>query len=158
MKILLKLKMTSVILLAFILGASKLHAQTLVLWHADKSTTEVELYTQTKVNFKDGKMYITSSVLNMEYDAADVLRFTYKGKSLGIKNVRKEADYSMKNGKIVFHGVKKYDKIGVYMLNGIKVPVNLDRGDNEATLPVSALQSGAYLVKINSKTFKFVKP
>lgn len=157
MKIL-KQKMIIVILMAIVLGASKLHAQTLVLWHADKSTTEVVLYTKTKVNFKDGKMYITSTVLNMEYDAADVLRFTYKGKSLGIKNVRKEADYSMKNGKIVFHGVKKYDKIGVYMLNGIKVPVNLDRSETEATLPVSALQSGAYLVKINSKTFKFVKP
>ncbi len=51
---------------------------TLVLWHKDGTTTDVQLNLKPKVEFTDDKIIITSNVLNMEYPKSDILRFTYK--------------------------------------------------------------------------------
>ena len=57
---------------------------TLVLWHADGTTTDVQLKLMPKVELKDDKVIITSSVLNMEYPKNDILRFTYKGNGTNV--------------------------------------------------------------------------
>lgn len=58
------------------------HAQggaTLVLWHADGTTTEVELNTMPKVEFHGDSVCFISSFLDMKYPKEDILRFSYKG-------------------------------------------------------------------------------
>ena len=57
---------------------------TLVLWHADGTTTDVELYLKPRVEFTGEKVLITSTVLNMEYPKDDIIRFTYKGQGTAI--------------------------------------------------------------------------
>ena len=74
--------MKRTVFLLFVLasvGINGLQAQTLVLHHADGTTTDVELYTQPRVEFQNDRVLITSPVLSMDYAKADVLRFTYKG-------------------------------------------------------------------------------
>lgn len=54
--------------------STKTVAQTLVLHHADGSTTEIELYTRPLVTFQGNKVFVVSSVLNMEFQENEILR------------------------------------------------------------------------------------
>lgn len=135
-------------------------SQALVLHHADGTTTDVELYTQPRIEFKGDSVIITSPVLDMEYAAADILRFTYKGKGTsGVSSPLKQADYSQENDKLIFHGIKSSDKVAVYKTNGVRVPVRLSFSSGEtASLPLNSIPSGVYMLSVNGRTSKFTKP
>ena len=148
-------------LLTFIatcLTALTMQAQTLVLHHANGTTTDVQLYTMPQVKFEGDKVLITSTVLNMEYPKQDVLSFTYKGGTLGISSPNAKANVSQENGQLVFHGIKATDKIAVHTANGIRVPVCIQRSGSTATLSLNALSKGVYLLTVNGRTSKFTKP
>ena len=90
--------MRRLLLLAFLVMVfcvQRISAQTqaLVLQHADGNTTEVELYTKPKVTFEGNKLFVKSSIINLEYQVGDVIRFYYKGKGTEINSVQQEADY-----------------------------------------------------------------
>ena len=151
--------MIAAVLLLTALGQTEVSAQTLVLHHANGTTTDVELFTRPSVTFQNDKVYITSSVLSMEYPKDNVLLFTYKGKTSGIGNLRNEqVDYTQESGRLVFHGVKATDHIAVYTSNGVRVPVSVTRGTDNATLSLSSVPSGVYVLNVNGKTSKFTKP
>ena len=143
--------------LLLLTGCLRVSAQTLVLHHPGGMTTDVELYTQPQVKFQDDKVLITSTVLSMEYAKADVLRFTYKGGSLGVGSPAAQAGVSQENGLLVLHGVKAGETIAVYTASGIRVPVRIARNGSTATLPLSAIHSGDYLLSVNGRTSKFTK-
>ena len=136
---------------------NKTTAQTLVLHHANGTTTDVELYTMPQVKFLNDKVLVTSTILDMEYPKSDVLKFTYKGNSSGIHITYAQANVSQENGQLVFHGIKSTDKIAVYTAKGILVPARIRRNGSSATLPLSTISSGVYLLSINGRTSKFTK-
>lgn len=152
-----KTKLISLIAILLIVGGMKAQAQTLVLWHSDGTTTDVELFTQPNVLFKNNKVLVTSSVASLEYDEKDIVRFTYKGNNTGITSPLLDSDYSQENGQIVFHNIKSSDKVALYKTNGILVPVRLNIHGDTATLPLSSIPSGIYLLYVNGRTSKFMK-
>lgn len=145
-------------IMLLLIAFGKVNAQTLVLWHADGSTTDVELLTQPKVLFENGKVLITSTVLDMEYPKESIVRFTFKGTTSYIKDSKKEADYSNENGRLVFHGIKQTEKVAVYKVNGIRVPVQLTRIGEDIVLSLSQIPKGIYLLSVNGYTSKFTRP
>ena len=132
-------------------------AQTLVLWHADGTQTDVQLLAQPQVKFQGDKVTVTSTVLDMEFDKQDVLRFTYKGKTSAIGSTRADANVTQQDGQLVFHGVSAADHIAVYTTSGIRIPVRFRLSGSDAALPLSSLPKGAYLLSVNGKTSKFTK-
>ena len=148
---------TILILLLVISCSSMAHAQTLVLWHADGTTTDIELFTKPLVRFDSNKFLVTSSVLDIEYDAKDVLRFTYKGKSTQISDLKTTAKYTQKDGRVIIHGISATDKIALYKANGVRVPVHIFVSGSDAILSLEAIPSGVYLLSVNGKTSKFTK-
>lgn len=146
------------ICLLYLAGICNVSAQTLVLHHANGTTTDVQLYTLPQVKFEGDKVLITSTVLDMEYPKQDVLRFTYKGGGSGISKPNGKAEYSQENGQLVFRGIKSTDNIAVHTAKGIRVPVRIQRSGSTATLPLSAIPSGIYLLSVNGRTSKFTKP
>lgn len=138
-------------------GISNVSAQSLVLHHANGTTTDVELYKMPQVKFQDDKVLITSTVLDMEFSKFDVLKFTYKGGASGITSPSVKASYTQEDGRIVFHGINATDKLVVYALNGIRVPVNFQRSGSYASLPLASIPSGVYVLSINGRTSKFTK-
>lgn len=146
------------LLLQALFGGTRAVAQTLVLHHADGTTTDVELFTQPQVKFQDDKVLVTSTVLDMEYAKEDVLRFTYRGTPVSISQAKGKADYTREYGQLVFHGIKKTDAVAVYKPNGIRVPVRLTCTGSDAVLSLSQIPSGVYLLSVNGRTSKFTKP
>lgn len=141
-------------------GNAFAQSQVLVLHHADGTTTDVELYTQPRIEFRGDRVVITSPVLDMEYPVSDIFRFTYKGKGTsGISIPQQQADYTQENDKLIFHGVKSTDKVAVYKTNGVRVPVSLTAtADDDVMLSLTAIPSGVYLLSVNGRTSKFTKP
>ena len=147
-----------VLLLTLFCSSSALHAQKLILWHSDNSTTEVDLLNQPLVQFAGDKVLITSTIINLEYDKTDVIRFTYSGtKEDRIIAPNADAGVEQKDGQIVFHNVSSADKVAIYRADGIRVPVQLSFSGSSATLPLSQLPSGVYLFSVNGRTSKFTK-
>ena len=102
------------LLLLVLLVSGRVGAQTLVLHHANGTTTDVELYNMPLIQFDGDKVTITSTVLDMEYPKENVLRFTYRGSADAIKTVKADANYSLEDGQLVFHGIKQSDDVAVY--------------------------------------------
>lgn len=142
------------------LCVQRLSAQTqvLVLQHANGTSTEVELYTKPKVTFEGNKLFVKSSVINLEYQIGDVIRFYYKGKGTGINNLQIDTDYEQNNERLVFHNILPGDIVEVYNLNGVRIPVHIAYSDDNATIPLSSIPTGVYLLNVNGKTAKFKKP
>ena len=136
---------------------SNAQTQTLVLWHADGSTTDVDLYTEPKVTFTDSKLLIKSPVLDMEYSADEIVRFTFKGKGTGIDALKDDADYQQQDDRIVFHNITTADSIAIYRPDGIRVPVRLTIEGSDALLPLSSLPQGTYIISVNGRTSKFMR-
>ena len=147
----------TLILLLALFSSSVTKAQTLVLHHANGTTTDVQLYTQPQVKFQNDKVLITSTVLNMEYPKENILRFTYKGGSTNISSPTAKANYSQRDGQLVFNGISQQDKIAVHTVSGILVPVRIQRSGSTATLPLQSLSKGVYLLSVNGRTSKFTK-
>lgn len=145
-------------LLAFALQASAQDNVSLVLWHADGTTTDVELYLKPHIEFTGDKVCISSDSLKMEYSKTDILRFTYKGISTDITSPQLKADYNKEGDRIVFHGINSTDKVAVYRSNGIRVPVRLTSSSDGFSLSLSSIPPGVYILNVNGKTSKFVRP
>lgn len=138
-------------------GFANGQTQTLVLWHTDGSTTDVDLYTEPKIVFTDNSLLITSSVLDMEYAAEEIIRFTFKGKGTGIDTLNDDSDYLQQDGRIVFHQISAADHVAIYRPNGIQVPVRLVKEGDSTVLSLSSLPKGAYVISVNGRTSKFLR-
>lgn len=146
------------VLLAFSLHTLAQDNATLVLHHADGTTTDVALYLKPRVVFDGDIVRITSTVLDMEYPKTDILRFSYKGSGTGITAPKNEADYTRDGDRLVFHGISSADKVAVYTTNGIRVPVRLSAASDGVTLSLSSIPQGVYVLSVNGKTSKFARP
>lgn len=136
---------------------SQLNAQQLVLWHADGTTTEIDLYIKPRVLLTKDKTIVSSPVLNIEYPAEEIIKFTYKGVGLGVKSPYSDTIYEQKDGKIILHGVKSTDRIAIYRPNGVRVPVQAQFSNGNAIFPLSSIPSGVYLLNVNGRTSKVTK-
>jgi len=133
-------------------------SQTLVLHHADGRTTEVELYTMPRIQMKSDKMIITSQGISQEYSKTDVLRFTYKGVGTGISNVCPATSFRIDEDRITFHGVPETGAVKIYDAQGMQIPVGMTTVGSDAVLLLAQLPKGVYLVSINERTIKIVRP
>lgn len=129
--------------------------QTLVLWHANGATTDVDLYTDPKVTFTDTTLLISSTVLDMEYPAEEIVRFTYKDRETGIESLEDVIGYRQEDGCFKFHGLRGH--VAIYRPDGIRIPVRLIVDGDDAILPLSSLPQGTYIIGFNGQSSKFVR-
>lgn len=130
---------------------------TLVLWHPDGKTTDVELYTQPNVFFRNDSVYVTSSVVDLKFAQNDIRRFSYKGKGTGIAQSQTEKKFTQESGQLIFNGVKTTDSIAFYTVDGIHVPVQFILHNGKVCLPLNIIPKGIYVLSVNGKTCKFTK-
>lgn len=145
------------LLLGLFVPAQAQDNATLVLWLSDGTKTDIEVSQLPQIKFENDKVIITSSVLNMEYKAEEVLRFTYKGEETAISPFQDEAGVSQENGRLVFHGISSANQVSVFSTNGTRIPVSLSKNGGFYSLSLSTIPTGVYILKVNGKTSKFTK-
>lgn len=142
----------------WIVQTANAQTQTLVLHHADGTSTDVELYVKPRISFVGNKLLVTSPVLNLEYALGDVVRYSFKGNGTAVESIVAEADCEQQDGRLVFSGVTTADRIAVYTANGVRVPVKVVIEADRGVIPLTALPHGACMISVNGKTAKFVRP
>ena len=137
---------------------AKAQTPTLVLHHVDGKTSEMELYTMPRIQMTDTKMVITVQGSKQEFNKTDVVRFTFKGVGTGINAVKSETRYRVDKDRVTFYGVSSTDRISVHNASGMQIPVHLTTDGSDAVLSLAQLPQGVYLVTINGRTLKFIRP
>lgn len=133
-------------------------AQILVLHLADGTTLDVELTEYwPEVRFQEDKVLVSSYPLDLEYPKTDILGITYKNISTSISEPNADPKISQRNGQLIFHGVNSSDNIAVYNVKGMRIPVQIHSSGSSATLSLSSIPSGVYLLNVNGQTSKFIK-
>jgi len=151
------IKILFLLLMLFLSVIAKAQTQTLVLWHADGSTTDVDLSTEPKVTFTGSKLLIKSTVLDMEYATEEIVRFTYKTTGTDIDLLKDDADYQQHKDCIIFHNISATDRVTIYRPDGIRIPVRLIVNGTDTVLPLSSLPQGTYIISVNGRTSKFMR-
>lgn len=133
--------------------------ETLVLWHANGTTTEISLYKKPRITFSADKILIQGTGVNFEYPLEDIVRFTYKKEDIinEINAPTNQTNFTHDDERIVFNGIKSADEVALYKLNGTRVAIQLNKVDDNYVLPLNSISKGMYLLHINGKTFKIIK-
>jgi hypothetical protein len=162
MKTPMKILKPLVVLVLLFNMASLAHAQeqsTLVVWHADGTQTRIALYKKPQVTLDGQTVSFKSPVLNLQYPASDVLKFTYEGTpATSVTSPQEETSYSCEGESIYFDPSVTADKVILYTSGGVRVPVQFQQTERGLSLSLSSIPSGVYLLSVDGKTSKFVKP
>lgn len=146
---------------AIVLLSIQAHAdgELLHIWLADGTTTTVQLFTRPQVTFEGNLLKVTSSVQSLEFQATDVLRFTYSGINVptDVQSAQSEPNFRQDGESLYFYGNVTADKIALYTSDGKAVPVRLKFVGTAFYLPLSALPQGVYVLNVNGKTSKIVR-
>ena len=132
---------------------------TLNIHLSDGTVQSIQLYTHPQVTFEGDKVVFTSPVATFTYDAQQVLRFTYSGGSLPDKVSSPESKelYRQTDEQLIFDAKVKASDIQLFSEDGKRMPVSLQRSGNHATLSLTTLPAGVYMLTVNGRTSKVVK-
>ena len=147
----------------------------------ERSTLFVNLADGSKVTFvlpiQKPTVTYENSVMTIAY-LYDKEEFQYmafnrdevKSLEIGMSNIdaideaKKEADSRItfdltRPGVVSVSGLQGSDRLKVFDLQGKAVKANISRSDDKATVDLSALRRGIYMVSVNQRfTFKLMKP
>lgn len=130
---------------------------TLVITHADGTTTSYELFTRPCINFVGDSVKITSPTVSAEYYAKDVLSFSYKMPTTSIEKTSTGSSLSVDGEYLIFGGKNKTANVKVYSSNGTEETAKFSSSTDGLRLRLSSLRKGIYLINANGRTFKFIK-
>src|SRR5574344_3147384 len=142
---------------AVFISAQGQNVASLVVTHADGTTTSYELFTRPRITFVGDSVKITSPTVSAEYLAKDVLRFNYKMPVTAIEKTIAGSQMSSDGEYLVFGGNVKAADVKLFTANGIAVDSNFSTAPSGIRLRLSSLQNGVYFVNINGRTTKFKK-
>ena len=138
------------------LAAAAQEPNKLHIHFADGTTTAIELYTRPQVTFEGDRVVVASPVATMSYAAADVLRFTYSIN--GVPNSIGEVQASPAEGEqLTFDAAADASSVQLFAEDGKQMPVSLTTVNGRASLSLSSLPAGVYVLKVNGRTSKIVK-
>lgn len=132
---------------------------TLVLWNKDNTQTRVQLSTRPQVRITSDSLLVISPVATLRYAAADVLRFTYENVvSTNILSLSTNEKLRLTGNALLFSGNVKADAVKLFTLDGRSLPVSLQATNGGWKLSLTDVPAGSYVLNVEGRTCKFVKP
>lgn len=100
---------------------------------------------------------VRSSKVEMHFYCADVRNIKYKKVAgEGIANTNMDVTYRQVGESLVFSG-QTGNTIRIYSIDGKLMPMKMAKTAEGLALPLNELASGAYIINVNGKSFKFIK-
>lgn len=103
----------------------------------------------------DGKMLnITSTLTSVSYERSKVKRFFFEDVETSITNLHEDEFRFVRssNDEMQVYGLGEDEKsISVYDAGGRRIPVEVNAGDNTASISLRACPRGIYIIKIGNK-------
>lgn len=133
----------------------------LVLWGQNgRRMATYALKDKPKIKFLDSELIISSSSIDVEYHSInEISKFTYEDNSeSGIFNILTNETMFKYNGEYLqFPFLKANTMVNVYSINGACIFNKTIHYSGTYAFPLSHLQTGVYLIKVDGVTFKVSK-
>lgn len=111
-----------------------------------------------KITFTNTEVIITTKGLEIAYALIDVNSFTYeKVENTGVTSLYGDTFFKLDGESIIFSRLKAKDIVSLYSINGTLVLKKAVTMDGEYAVSLNDIEAGAYIVKVNSLTYKFIK-
>lgn len=156
--------MRSKLVLSFFICASvvakaDIISTNLIIWAKNGTKVAYALAEKPKVTFTETDLVIMTKGVEVSYPLESMARFTYEEDSETSVTELKAHDVSFKtNGEsLLFPELKANSNVSVCNLNGTLVFQKTIMQNGEYVFPLSNLDAGVYLVKVNNLTYKIVK-
>ena len=133
--------------------------ETLIVQLKNGSQTAFFLKDKPQVKFEGTNLKVTSTVSDISFALADVLRFTYDKKDLtGIDEaVTDPTGVAFQGDMLIISQLKANCSIGIYALDGKLLRQLTAPHTGTYRLNLSELPTGLYLVKADNITYKIAK-
>ncbi len=152
------IKTTTTIFLLLFIGKGMTMAQRLVIWQKDGSKVSYNLDEQPKTTFTSEDLVIITTTSTISYPLAKIQRYTYEGAQLSVRDVKAQGiSISHDDNLIIVKGLASGKNVTVYSLDGVQLLSKLSGGTDQLTLSLSSLPLGAYIIKADEITYKFLK-
>ena len=127
-----------------------------VVWNADQTYTVYKCADQPTINMQDDQMVLTVNDTQVYYPANEVRKFTFDDGSLTpVERTKKQATFDITQERIVVSDLGQ-GSVNVYDANGRQMAAAKSEG-GQATVNISQLRRGVYVVKAGNTNFKFLK-
>lgn len=135
-----------------------LQAQTLEIWDANSVINKIELSQMPVVKVFTDKLQISGKDIEFVYKSDQVRRFTFVDDHDDINNIiAKRADIQYERERIIICGVESIESVKLYTLSGIRIPVRVERDENNLTISLSTIPSGFFILNVADNSIKLIK-
>lgn len=140
-------------------GYAENKAEALVIELVSGETATFILKEQPKLTFSGGELIIKSGECETSYKVSDLQRYTFKfAESSGItQSADKSQTITQTAGHIRLDGLSPDTQIKTFSVNGILVATDAADSNGSATISVSNLPKGVYIIKYGDKSTKIKK-
>lgn len=131
----------------------------LIVWHSNGTITKFALDDEPVTTYSNGNLTITTNSTTLSLPLEEVKRYTYQiNTSTAISNALKTIQKVKLDGdKIMFSQLTKDTDIKVYSTSGLLVDTVHAKAGQTTSVSLNSLPQGAYIVKLNGVTYKFLK-
>ena len=131
----------------------------LVVWSKDGSKAAYALIDKPKVTFTETDLIIFTKGVEVNFPLDDMYRFTYEVRDItAIRDLKtNEVKFKIDGESLLFPSLKANTIVTIRSLNGIQVFKKELQVAGEYSFPLSNLNSGIYLITVNSLTYKIIK-
>ena len=132
----------------------------LVLWAKNGSIVAFALCDNPKLTFTETDIQITGRNIDVTYALDNMALITYEAEDYvtPIKDIETEdVSFNLTGESLLFPALKANSKVSIYSLNGTLIFKKSVQADGEYSFPLSNLDIGVYIIKVNGITYKIVK-
>jgi len=116
------------------------------------------LDSRPKVTMTATDVVLAFDGMEVRYPLKDFVRFCFLGDEVGVADIRKDAvRYSVTPSEVKAEGMNAGDRLAVYTQGGVLLASATSAADGRASVSVSGLPKGVYIVKAGDKSFKIQK-
>lgn len=136
----------------------------LTIWFANGQRSDIKLSEHISVTFGTDKFAVKSATVDVEYDAADVAKFTLENddsENTAIEAVETgnaaEGTMTFDGNAIRLYGFTPGSSVRLYTVGGQSVGSHRVGRDGSLTISLDGLRPGIHIVKTESITYKIIK-
>lgn len=110
------------------------------------------------VTFSGSNLVLKTSDVEVNYPIADIVEITFD-LSTEIQKIKSDSQisFTINGNEIVANGLNKGEKMQLYTVDGKQVASTTTNADGAASVDISSLGRGAYVVKAGKKSYKILK-
>ena len=131
----------------------------LVVWAKDGRKVAYALSETPKLSFTETNLVIQTSKLTVNYNLADMARFTYAtSEDAAIRSLETgDNTFSFDGDMLLFPSLQAGSTVSIHTPGGLLVLSRTVAAAGQYSFPISHLDAGVYLVSVNGLTYKIVK-